>query len=225
MKNSTRDRLVEAARMLFWKHGYGSTGIAQILKETDAGSGSLYYFFPTKEDLLLAVLEWYRENLWAEVIQPVFDRVSDPIERIFGILDGYRRGLLLTNYHRGCPIGNLSLELADSHPAARELLAVNFTGWRKVIEQCLAEAAQRMPESLDREQLALFVLTTMEGAVMLARAYQNIEPYDAAVTQLRDYFDRLLKDGTDWSMPRSPDLTLPRPRSKTKPKSKPRSPN
>ena len=46
MKNTTRDRLVEAARTLFWKHGYAGTGIAQILKEADAGSGSLYYFFP-----------------------------------------------------------------------------------------------------------------------------------------------------------------------------------
>ncbi len=207
MKISTRERLVEAARTLFWKHGYASTGIAQILKEADAGSGSLYYFFPTKEDLLLAVLEWYRENLWLVVIQPVFDRVSDPIERIFGILDSYRRGLLMTNYQHGCPIGNLSLELADSHPAARQLLAVNFTGWRKFIEQCLTDAALKLPESLDREQLALFVLTTMEGAVMLARAYQNIDPYDAAVTQLRDYFDRLLQDGTDWSQPRLPDTT------------------
>jgi len=43
------------------------------------------------------------------------------------------------------------------------------------------------------------VLTTMEGAVMLARSYHSMEPYDAAVTQLRDYFDRLLKGGSDWS--------------------------
>jgi TetR/AcrR family transcriptional regulator, transcriptional repressor for nem operon len=186
MKNPTRDRLVEAARLLFWKHGYAATGIAQILKEADAGSGSLYYFFPTKEDLLLAVLEWYRENLWTAVVQPVFERVSDPVERIFGILDGYRRGLLITNYQHGCPIGNLALELANSHPAARQLLAVNFTGWRMTIEQCLGEAADRLPESVDQNQLALFVLTTMEGAVMLARSYQNIDPYDSAVTQLRD---------------------------------------
>jgi TetR/AcrR family transcriptional repressor of nem operon len=221
MKNPTRDRLVEAARTLFWKHGYASTGIAQILKAADAGSGSLYYFFPTKEDLLLAVLEWYQENLWPQVVQPVFDRVSDPIERIFGVLDGYRHGLLATSYQHGCPIGNLALELADSHPAARQLLAVNFTGWRKAIEQCLAEAAAKLPDSLDREQLALFVLTTMEGAVMLARAYQSIDPYDAAVTQLRDYFDRLLRDGTDWSVPRPPVSIQSRPKSK--PKSKRRS--
>jgi TetR/AcrR family transcriptional repressor of nem operon len=223
MKNPTRDRLVEAARTLFWKHGYASTGIAQILKEADAGSGSLYYFFPTKEDLLLAVLEWYRENLWPAVVQPVFDRVTDPIERIFGILDSYRRGLLITNYQHGCPIGNLSLELADSHPAARQLLAVNFSGWRKAVEQCLADAALKLPESVDREQLALFVLTTMEGAVMLARAYQNIEPYDAAVTQLRDYFDRLLRDGTSWSMPRPPDPIRSAPKSNPKRKLRSRS--
>jgi TetR/AcrR family transcriptional regulator, transcriptional repressor for nem operon len=202
MKSPTRDRLVEAARTLFWEHGYTGTGIAQILKEADAGSGSLYYFFPTKEDLLLAVLEWYRENLGPAVVEPVIARVSDPIERIFGILDGYRQGLLATGFSRGCPIGNLALELADSHPAARELLATNFTGWRKAIERCLAEASGRLPGSLDREALALFVLTTMEGAVMLARSYRSIEPYDAAVTQLRDYFDRLLRDGTDWSAPR-----------------------
>jgi AcrR family transcriptional regulator len=201
MSQDTRDRLVQTARELFWEHGYTGTGISQILKKADAGSGSLYYFFPTKEDLLRAVLERYKELLWPEVVQPVFDRVGDPIERIFGILDGYRRLLQGTDYLRGCPIGNLALELAGSHPAARQLIAENFTGWLGVIEQCLAVAAGRLPESVDQRQLALFVLTTMEGAVMLARTYRNITPYDAAVSTLRDYFDRLLQDGTDWSKP------------------------
>src|SRR5260370_41366197 len=107
MKTATRERLVTAARDLFWKQGYASTGIAQILDAADAGSGSLYYFFPTKEDLLLAVLEWYKQNLWPVAVQPVFDRVADPIERVFGILDGYRRHLEAAKFTYGCPIGNL----------------------------------------------------------------------------------------------------------------------
>jgi AcrR family transcriptional regulator len=202
VKPETRQRLVESARRLFHEQGYTATGIAQILDAAEANSGSLYYFFPTKEDLLLAVLELYKELLYPMVVQPVLDRVSDPIERIFGILDGYRKQLLATKYQFGCPIGNLALELTNSHPAARELIAANFSGWRKAVEECLADASGRLPRSLDREQLALFVLTTMEGAVMLARSYHSIEPYDVAVTQLRDYFDRLLKDGSDWSSPR-----------------------
>src|SRR5207249_7614703 len=69
----------------------------------------IYYFFPTKEDLLLAVLAWYKANLWPQVVEPVFQRVGDPIERIFGILDGYRQGLLYTRFEQGCPVGNLAL--------------------------------------------------------------------------------------------------------------------
>lgn len=194
----TRDRLIDAARELFWKQGYGSTGIAQILKAADAGSGSLYYFFPTKEDLLLAVLEWYRGNLDAQVLRPVFERLSDPIERVFGILDGYRQMLMLTKFEQGCPIGNLSLELCNSHPNVRPRIAENFAGWQIAVQQCLNDAAGRLPPQTDTERLSLFVLNTMEGAVMLARAYRSIEPYNAAVTTLRDYFERLIKDGSEW---------------------------
>jgi len=195
----TREKLIETARNLFLQNGYGNTGVAQILKTADVGSGSLYHFFPTKEDLLLAVLHKYKELLHPMVIQPVFDRVTDPIERIFGVLDGYRQMLVMMQFSMGCPIGNLALELSNSHPAARQLLAENFTGWRLAIEKCLNDAADRLPENVSAEGLAQFVLTTMEGAVMLARTYRNLEPYNNAVSQLRDYFDRLLKDGTEWS--------------------------
>ena len=112
----TREKLVATAFVLFHKQGFSSTGVAQILRSADVNSGSLYHFFPTKEDLLIAVLEWCKANLWPEVIQPVFDRVSDPIERVFGVLDGYRQMLIITDCSQGCPIGNLALELADTHP-------------------------------------------------------------------------------------------------------------
>lgn len=214
MKPATRERLVDAARDLFWEQGYTATGIAQILETARARPGSLYYCFPTKEDLLLAVLEWYKANLGTMVIEPVFAHVQDPIERIFGILDGYRRNLVGRKFSHGCPVGSLALELSNSHPAARALMAENFTGWRKAIEECLSDAAGRLPGSVDRTQLALFVLTTMEGAIMLARTYRNIEPYDAAVTQLRDYFDRLLKDGSDWTLPKK-TRTRSKPSKKT----------
>lgn len=194
----TKEKLVSAAFDLFHRQGYAATGIAQILKAADVNSGSLYYFFPTKEDLLIAVLQWCKENLWPELIDPVFERISDPIERIFGILDGYRQMLVMTDCCQGCPIGNLALELADTHPKVRQLLAENFDGWRGAIETCLKDVAGRFPQSIDFHKLSLFVLTTMEGAVMLARTYKSLEAYDAAVQQLRDYIERMLADGSNW---------------------------
>ena len=198
----TRARLVESARDLFWERGYTATGIAQILRKAEANSGSLYHFFPTKEDLLVAVLEQYREMLWPWLLDPLFARVTDPIERIFGLLDGYRQGLILTDYQQGCPIGNLALEVGSALPAARELIEANFRGWSEGVRRCLEDASDRLPADLDLGQLAVFVLTTMEGAVMLARSYRSLEPYDSTVTALRDYFERLIRDGSDWSAPR-----------------------
>jgi AcrR family transcriptional regulator len=202
MHSDTRAELVESARRLFWEQGYAATGIAQILKQANANSGSLYHFFPTKEDLLLAVLEWYRANLGACVLEPVFARVNDPIERIFGILDGYRRQLLATRFEHGCPIGSLALELCNSQQAARKLIAENFANWVQAVQDCLEAASGRLPADTDTRQLALFILTTMEGAVMLARAYRSIEPYDTAISQLRTYLEGLLRQGSEWSKPR-----------------------
>lgn len=206
---STRDRIIDAAMELFHQNGYTATGISSILRQAGVNSGSLYHFFPTKEDLLLALLERYKEILYPAVMDPVFSRVTDPLERVFGVLDGYRQMLIFTGCSLGCPIGNLALELSDTHPAVRQKIAENFDGWKKAVRRCLDEAGDRLPADLDREALASFVLTVMEGGMMQAKAYKSLDPFDAAVTQLRDYFDRLLADGGEWSRPRSPSHSEP----------------
>jgi AcrR family transcriptional regulator len=204
---STRERLIEAARDLFVTQGYSSTGIAQILKTAGARSGSLYHFFPTKEDLLLAVLDWYRQNIGPALLDPIWQRISDPIERVFGLFDGYRQMLLFTEFRHGCPIGNLALEVCETHPNARALINLNFDLWLEAVGSCFEEAAGRLPDGSDPKELAVFVLTTMEGAVMLARSYRSLDPFDVAITQLRDYVERLLADGSTWTSPRTRSTT------------------
>lgn len=198
---STRDRLIETARDLFLLNGYNATGIAEIVERAGVRPGSLYYFFPTKEDLLLAVLDWYHVNIYEGLLQPIWGRIDDPIERIFGLLDGYRQMLLLTAFDQGCPIGNLSLEIGNSHPRARELMVVNFKQWAERVGECLHAANGKLPRGMDVDGLASHVLVVMEGAVMLARAYRSIEPFDQSLVHLRDYFDRLIADGTEWATP------------------------
>ncbi len=189
---STRDRLINAAMEFFHEKGYEATGLKEILDRAGANSGSLYYFFNTKEDLLLAVLDRYVELLHPVIIQPAFARTDDPIERIFAVLEGYRHMLQQTRFTLGCPIGNLALEVGDARPVVREKIALNFANWCKAIESCLDVAADRLPADLDRASLSRFVLTVMEGGIMQARAHKSIEPYDACIAQLRDYFNRLV---------------------------------
>jgi TetR/AcrR family transcriptional regulator, transcriptional repressor for nem operon len=187
----TRDRLIDVAMRLFHEKGYGATSIQDILREADAHAGSLYHAFPTKQELLLAVLERYRDGLYPALLDPAWKGVDDPIERIFALLAGYRNALLSTDCLYGCPIGSLALEIHEPDPPVRALLAANFNGWTKAIEQCLKDAHPRLPKDLNRKELASFVLTVMEGGVMQARTHRTIETFDTAVRRLRDYFNRL----------------------------------
>ena len=190
--NPTRERLLETARQLFHSQGYHATGLAQILKESGANSGSLYHFFGGKEDLLIGVLTKYKEGLWPWLLDPIFARVEDPLERVFALLDGYRQMLLRSDFSAGCPIGKLALELDEFHPDATALVADNFKGWREAVRQCLEESG--LPDDVDPGSLATFVLTTMEGAVMQSRTFRSIEPFDESVATLSDYLNRLLPD-------------------------------
>jgi TetR/AcrR family transcriptional repressor of nem operon len=100
----------------------------------------------------------------------------------------------MTGCKLGCPIGNLALELADNHPEVRKLTDLNFVNWVKAVKQWLDDAGDRLPASVDRMELAQMVLNTMEGGIMQARARGEVAPFDAAVRQLRNYFDYLQAD-------------------------------
>ena len=191
MVKDTRQRIVLAAMELFWLKGFGSTSIADILSRSQVNSGSLYHFFPGKQDLLIAVLEAYRDGIGPMLLQPAWNGVEDPVERVFALLGSYRRALIETECAYGCPIGSLALELHDADPIVRKHLADNFTGWIDAVEGCFAAAATRFPPETDLRGLAEMALHVMEGGVMQARTYRDIDFFDRAVAQFRLHVDAL----------------------------------
>lgn len=176
---------------LFWLKGYNSTSIADLLSRTQLNSGSLYHVFPSKQDVLIGVLEAYRDGIEAMLLEPAWGGVADPIEKIFALLNGYRTMIVESDCTYGCPIGSLALELHEPDPQVRELLAANFENWTSAIETCLAAAGKRIPHRTDKRALAQFVLTAMEGGVMQARTHRDVAYFDRAVAQLREHFELL----------------------------------
>ncbi len=187
----SREQFVDVAMRLFWEKGYGATSIADILQSAGANAGSLYYCFATKQDLLVAVLRRYYTGIHAMLLEPAWQGVSDPIEKIFALLAAYRSALVATDCTYGCPIGSLALELHEPDPPVRKLLAANFNAWTGAIEGCLKDAGARIPRGTNLGELASFILTAMEGGVMQARTHRSLVSYDAAVHQLRAYLTYL----------------------------------
>ena len=192
MASETRDRIVDAARDLFWHHGFEATSLTQIAERSGARTGSIYYFFKSKADILEAVLAHYEEQLGAWLLDPVFERHSDPVERIFGVLDTYRSFLIDTQFTLGCPVGGLALEVPDDYVQARARLTGIFEGLVGALEGCVRDLGERRRSGPPPEALASLAMSVIEGGIVQARAMKSIEPFDRSVTALRDYFGRLV---------------------------------
>lgn len=189
---STRQRLIDSARYLFWERGYAGTSMADLLAHAEVNSGSFYHFFDSKEALLREVLEGYLHLLRPMVVDPAFASVAEPLGRIFAILAGYRQRILATDSKYGCPLGRLALEIDPENAPAHALIAQNFQGWIEAVRECLDTMKDRLPPGTDLDALATFVLVSMEGGVMLSRSYRSVEPFDRAIAQLREHFRLLL---------------------------------
>jgi len=194
-QSNARSRIIRTASNLFWCKGFETTSVSEILAETGLGAGSFYWFFDSKEELLLAVLESYRGKLDRMIRQPALAGARDPVGRILLVLGFYRRHLLENGFALGCPIGNIVLELGNRYPAVRRKTEELFQTWRDMIAECLVTGGGLSGGLSDIDSLAMFILTVMEGGILQARAQENIRPFDESVLHLRRYLETLLEPG------------------------------
>jgi len=188
MARDTRDRILDAASRLFNERGFDGTSVAEVLSAAGVRSGSLYHFFPGKEALAEAVLARCADRLREALLDPAEAAATDPLERVFALLALWRRGVEQGAAGGSDPTGLLAAELAARRPAIGRLaeshaarLAARVRGW-------LDAAGPRLPAEVDRDELAGFVLTVVEGATSQSRAASSLEPFDRAVRQLRLLF-------------------------------------
>ncbi len=191
----TQEKLIETARVMFWERGYNATSVADVLEKSGVSASSMYFHFKTKDELVAAVLRKYKEMLMPALMAPVWEKVSDPIERIFRLLAMYREAIVSTDFGYGSPIGRLAMEIDPGLRDVHAGIAANFSAWSAAVQECLEAARSRLPKALDAKSLSRFVLTVMEGGVMQSRSYRSVEPFDQCVAVLRDYFKRLMEEG------------------------------
>jgi hypothetical protein len=172
--------------------GCDVTSVSDLLEAAGVDSASLLGVVSAREDLRHAVVGAYRSGIRKMFFEPAWRDVSDPIERIFCLLAGYRRLFVKTQRLSECSIGRPALAISEPDLPVRELLAANFNLWTDAVLECLFEAGYRFPDALDRLSLAEFVLITTEGALMQSSTFRDVDYFDRAVRELRKYVEMLL---------------------------------
>jgi len=184
-QTQTRERLVRTAGELFWRQGYAQTGVSSIMKQAQATSGSFYHFFPTKDDLLLAVLDAVAELISTEILAAAEADSEDPVRRVLALIDVYRDHAGPNPPGYGIPIGTLAGELGPDHSVALARVEEIYT----ILSSGIAEWLVDVDGS---PGLAEFIVAGLEGASMMAIAGRNHDPIDVCAEHLRLHLDTLV---------------------------------
>lgn len=172
--SEARQRLLETADRLFYQEGVRAVGIDRIIAEAGVAKMSLYKHFPSKDDLILAVLE-YRETGVLEFFRSAMERhskkVKNPLRAFFAALKDHFN----SPGFRGCPFQNAAVELADpTHPGAEFVRGhkQRFSEFlRGLVEGTVGKAAAK---------LAPAVCILVEGAIITAVIQGNPDAADVA---------------------------------------------
>lgn len=185
--SDTRERLLRAGEQLFRTQGYAGTGLKQLTQTADAPWGSLYHFFPEgKEQLGIEVLRFAGE-FYSAGWQGAFKRYPNPGEAIERVFLAEIKTLTRSDYRDGCPVTSVTMDVASTSEALREACTDAFGVWLAQIEAGLRAAGA--PDDAAKA-LAGFVLSTLEGAIVLSRAAKDPAALAQSARFVRQVIDR-----------------------------------
>lgn len=172
--SDARDRLLATAAQLVQERGYTAVSVADICKESGLKKGSFYHFFRSKHALILATLDRFAELHDASLQQSMQDTASvreQLLRMATGLAQGFRRAQRAYGSMHGCPLGNMTQEMAHRDPQVRAKLAEIFTRWQRTLAKML-ERAQRSGELTvhDPKRAAEAIIAYLQGMILLTKA-------------------------------------------------------
>jgi TetR/AcrR family transcriptional regulator, transcriptional repressor for nem operon len=179
-KPSNRDRILEAGLKVMYRDGYVGSGVRDIVAEASAPQGSFTNHFRSKEEFAREVLDLYFNHTKRLVAEALEDRALKPRERLRRYLDIITGRLVGAEFSRGCLIGDFSLEAAPQSEMLRTRLVEIFAEWRAPFAACIAEGqgAGEIAATFEPEELAEFLLSSWEGAILRMKVERNAEPLE-----------------------------------------------
>ncbi len=191
----TRDRIVAAAAQLIYQSGVAETTTEAVCESAGVSASQLYHYFEDKMALVRAVIEHQTDN--------VLGAQRDYLGRLDSVaaLRAWRDHLvslqLKGDCKGGCPLGTLSSELSEISNEARGDLEISFARWEEGIRSGLRamHARGELHPDADPDRLALAMLASLQGGLLLTQSRRDTAPLAAALDAMIDYIASLSRSG------------------------------
>ena len=185
----THKHILTESRKLFTVQGFQNTSISNIIAATGVKKGNLYYYFPSKEELGLAVLLDARDEFFHILDNSLFGET--PTQKIIHSCNSIMELMQQTNFVGGCLFGNTALEMTDSNSRFGKIIQEIFSHWTERIEHELQQAANMgiLNSPLPIDSLATAIVAILEGGIMLSRVYQNKNGLEDCILTIRSFIE------------------------------------
>jgi TetR/AcrR family transcriptional repressor of lmrAB and yxaGH operons len=180
-KSDAKDRMIAAARRLFREHGYLGTALSDVVTESAAPRGSIYFHFPGGKEELAGEVTLLHAGDHIAHINRAAAATSTAGQLIEAFIGRIRDELTSSNYREGCAMAPIVIE---STPASDQLSDATRRGFQDIIATLAARLTEKNVPHSRATQLATHALSSVEGALILGRALRNPEPFDLAIAQL-----------------------------------------
>lgn len=173
--SDAKQRLIEAAKNVVFTHSYEGVSVDELCAAAGVNKSSFYHFFPSKQELILAAIDSQWQWFEQVVLAPTFTAHLPPQEQILHFFDltleRQREQKQTTGHMRGCPAGNLTLEMSTQDELIRARVEQFFQQWLGYFERMLREAKEQgiVPATLDTVTTAQALLAYFEGVMLLAK--------------------------------------------------------
>ena len=160
------------------EQGYNHTGLNEVLETANVPKGSFYYYFGSKEEFGLALIEEYDRANKAGFQTFLKDKTFDPLTRLKNYYQFYINHLEGLECRQGCLVGNLGQEMSDQNEAFRLRVKRVMDDWAVAFTECLREAQEvgQIAASLDPVALGQFCLNNWQGAILQMKITKNSQP-------------------------------------------------
>lgn len=173
MMSTKRDQIIETTCQLMEMQGYHATGLNQILAESGAPKGSLYYYFPKgKEELAVAAVERTSRAIQGN-INSVLTAVPEPAAAIKTFLTILAEKVAESGYQAGGPITAIALESASTNETLRETCHDAYQSWQDIFAKKLQTGGYSAAHAA---RLAALIIASIEGAIILSRSARSTRP-------------------------------------------------
>ena len=183
---SSKTKILSVAHERFYRNGYLSTSVDDIIQEAGVSKSNFYYHYKSKEDLGIAVLDQRKIEFQASVEQTLGDSALSAKERLTRFLQFL---VLAQDEHLGrcgCPFGNLVAEMAEHSERFRCQLSAMFDNLNAQIA-CLLDEGQRNGEfrsDVVPVDMAGLILQTTQGMMLMTKCHRTVDALERTVNLL-----------------------------------------